>query len=849
MPCCFKKDQLTATNKEKKNYYLKCVGEQSNIQNNKEVTTYLTLGEKVYILQETNKVQDGRFIYLPKYLNIFFNQLWDHDHKIKNHYLYESKSGYYFKYTIKHDKYNYLAAIANIFEKDITVIIDLMVNFLINDKDNIYFTFLNNGDIKEIFKTKENYIEYIKSSEHLEYDIIGELISLPGLITSKGIYPFIFEKNTLIVKKFLEKDNIIEKYYINCLNYENNFMINEDRDYIVIIKDNIYYHPIFMVQKDEKKDKKIKLIKQYENNKQIEELKNYSNNSCNNNMLNKIIGNYLLFCKNIILKIKNNIKKQYIDTRNKAKYLLLDNKLLLPVFPSGISYEFPFDTIDNISKLLNYSDTIKELLKMEKILKMEYIPKLIFFDKKEKDKIRIVSIFLENELIMPIKSEYILEKDIKNLGIPVKFQPLVETIDNAIEEYNKNPIKIIDQRHIRVKQHLFKNEAYNIYRLELSLFLENNKNIKDNIISIVRNDNIKITDKKHELRKLLFNITNHKFANKTYSVSKIDSIGEILNELPDLQNYNVDNLRDFCATNKNKNSCSTKQHCVWVNDKCNLQLTENLAIDFVNKIIEEFVQNSIQFKEIIQENNYYVSDIVDYSQYSFRPNQKIIKTGNFNLHKIMSELFGMDNTPIIGKKQINKNNTNEQIIDDEYPELVELGKQLYQPIISNKDSIMRAFVNCYYWINNPLYDIESRNLGYFSELQTILTNRFKAKIIDYIHTAKIENNEKYNKYISKYFDNDKNFFDSALNKFRKQPYNTDCKLELLILSFITDYRIVVYNNYYNVIYLFLQGQVETNETNIKNFTMDEYRNKTIFIKLEFDGTNKIPKNISSIYYK
>jgi hypothetical protein len=213
----------------------------------------------------------------------------------------------------------------------------------------------------------------------------------------------------------------------------------------------------------------------------------------------------------------------------------------------------------------------------------------------------------------------------------------------------------------------------------------------------------------------------------------------------------------------------------------------------------------------------------------------------------MSELFGLDKKPIIGRKQINQLNNNEEIIEDDYLELVELGKQLYQPIVPNKDSIIRAFVNCYYWINNPLYDIESRNLGYLSDMQTILTNRFKAKIIDYIQNVKI--NDKYNKYLSKYFDDDKNFFDSALNKFRKLPYNTDCKLELLILSLITDYRIIIYNNFYNVISLYLQGEVEVNDTNIKNFTKEEFRTTTIFIKLDFDGSNKIPKNISSIYYK
>jgi hypothetical protein len=838
MPCCFKKDQLTANNKEKKNYYLKCIGEKSN--DVKENNLSSSLGDKVYILQETNKVQDGRFIYLPKYLDILFNQVWKHDHKIKNHYLYESKSGYYFKYTVKNDNYNFLAAISNIFEKPIDQIKDILIAFLENDKDDKYFTYLNNGDIRETFNTKENFINYIKTSTYLEYDIVGELICIPGIFSKKGLYLFILEKNTLIVKKKLEKDNIVERYFLDCLNYENNFMMNEDRDFIIIIKDDKFYHPIYKIQKDEKKDKKINLQKIFDSNKQIEELKNYNNQSCNKAFINKVLGNYLLFCKNIInnLKGKITIKKQYIDNRNKAKYLLLDNNLIIPIFPSGISYDISYDYINNISKLLSYKDTIKELAKVNKILDMEYVPKIVFYDKKEKDKVHIVSIFLENELIIPIKPETLTEKELKKLGIPSRFQSLIETIDNSIENYNKNPIKINDQRHIRVKQHLFKNESYNIYRLELSLYFEQNTDIKENVINIVKSTKININDKKNELRKILFNMINNKLANKLYNTKKIETITHLEEDLPDLVDYNINNLRDYCNINNTKDKCDTKPHCKWANDSCKLRLTENMAIDFVNKVIEELIQANIQFKELIQENDYYVSDIVNYSQYSFRPNQKIIKTTNFNLNKIMTELFGKNKIPTIGRKQI-VNKLEEEIIED-YPELVELGKQLYQIIIPNKDSIIRAFVNCYYWINNPLYDIESRNLGYYSDMQTLLTNRFKAKIIDYIQNSKNENN--------KYFDYDKNFFDSSLNKFRKQSNNTNCKLELLVLSLLIDYRIVVYNNYYNIIYLFLQGEVKVNEENIKNFTKEEFRNKTIYLKLEFDGTNTIPKNISSIYY-
>merc|ERR1712127_626507 len=98
----------------------------------------------------------------------------------------------------------------------------------------------------------------------------------------------------------------------------------------------------------------------------------------------------------------------------------------------------------------------------------------------------------------------------------------------------------------------------------------------------------------------------------------------------------------------------------------------------------------------------------------------------------MSELFGKDSMPKLGMKRLKKITKNE----DETPELIVLGKQYIQEIISNNNSIIRAYINSYYWINNNLYDIESRNLGYISDLQTNITNLFKANIIDYIQNNK-----------------------------------------------------------------------------------------------------------------
>ena len=855
MPCCFKKDQLLSGNNKKKDYFLKCIGESTKDNNNKIISKSLILGDKIYILQETNKLQEGRFIYLPRYLDIFFNKIWKNDNKIINHYLLESKSGYFFKYTVKHDYYHFLSALSNIYDISIDIIINKLIKFMQNDNNYRYFVYLNNGSICESFKTIEKYIEYIKISNYLEYDIIGELLTIPGVISPKGINYYILNKHTTIIRKNLDKDEIKEEYYLECLNIENNYLLDQDRDIIILIKDNKYYFPIYKVQKDEKINKKFSLQKIYnKKDKIIDELKNYNNKSCINTFINNIFFNYNLITKNIIQKLIHNkiiIKNQYIDDKNKCKYIKIDNDLLIPTKPSGINYDYPFDNIKLIKKnLLNLNTTLKLLNNIEKILDFDYKPKSIYYDLKEDSKIRIISILLDNNLIIPILNEFLNEKDIKKLNLSIIYKSLDETIDQEL--LNKN--NIVYNEHIKnVKEHNYIAESYNLYKLELSLYLYKYQNIKDKIIDIVRNSNtIPKNTKKNELNKILFKILNKKLSEEAKINIKdeiSDTISHITNTSPNLENYNISNIRDYCNINITKDQCNINLHCKWENNSCKLQLLKNLAIDFVNKVIEEMLYNDIKFKEIIQENNYYVSDIFNYTQYTNRPDQAIIKSSNFNVNKLMSELFGKDKIPIIGKRQISRIKNN--IKDESYPELLELGKQFIQEIIQNKDSVIRAYVNSYYWINNPLYDIESRNLGYINDLQTTITYLFKANIIDYIQNILDSDNLNFNdikKYLQIYFKNENNFFESTLNHFRKSSLNTDGKIELFILSHLIDLPIVVYDNYSNVIYIYLQGEIEVNEITIKKFTSDSNIKKTIFLKFNYDNLLLIPKKIYSIYY-
>lgn len=836
-PCCFKKDPLDTANNKKKNYFLKCIGNKDADEKVEKIDNS-DLGDKIYILQDTNKVQEGRFIYLPKYLDYFFNKLWNHDHIIKNHYLTNSKTGYFFKYTVKDETYNYMAAIANIYNTNIDNIKKNMINFLNNDKDDKYFTYLNNGDIKETFRTRQNYIEAINTSTYLEYDVIGELLSIPGVIDKNGIFVYMLDKRTKIIKKTLEKDTIIYRYYINCLNSENYNMINENRNAIVLLKEGKYYFPIYKLKKDGKSDKKIILTKVYNTNDKyvLDELKNYFNKSCVNNIINAIEKTTIFTNKNLIKILTDNnidINTQILDNRNKVRFIKLKNKQLIPVKPSGSSYNYNKESLDE--KIFGKLDeTIKNLIDIEKKIKLNYKPKYISYNSKnKKGDIKAISIILENELYVPIKPEVISQKQIKKLGLQLTKKNLENEIDTLISQ----KMSLTDMINNEIKELEYNNESYNLFRLEISLFLDNNTDIKERIISIVRNKELKKDQKRNELRKILFDNVSKKL-DGTRGSSK-DMI-EIIDKTPNLDIYKVKNIRDYCKVNRSKDKCNINLHCMWSNNTCKMQLKYDKAIEFVNKVIEEMILNNIQFKEIIQESNYFVSDIVDYNMYTSRPKQKIVKTSNLNIKKIMGELFGKEKIPIIGRKRISKKD--EVNVEEDYPEMVEVGNTMIQPIVGNMDSVIRAYVNSLYWINNKLYDKESRNLGYVSELQTQITYLLKAQIIDYI--MKNKDNNKLMKDLKDFFKNERDFFESSINKFRKTNINTTGEVELTILSYVFDYPILVYNNYNQLINIFDKGS-----TNVTKDTKKEYENMkdTILLKFDYEPGTDIPAKIHSVY--
>ena len=359
-----------------------------------------------------------------------------------------------------------------------------------------------------MFKDRENFINYLKNSNYIEYDIIGELLGIPGCITPKGITYFIFEKRINIIKKNLEKDKYIENYYIMKLNIENYSYMSTDRDIVILIKDGKYYFPIYYVKKS-KTDKKIILNKIFNINdiymkNIIADMIEYYKISCIDNFIYNINNNYNLTAK-ILNTMNINIKRQIIDDRNKVKYLILENGLIIPTTLSGTILDIPISYMKQ-SYLLDLNTTIKylnlfnkKILSLDNTIKsLDYIPKTLQYNMTKNSMYNVTSIYLMNGMTIPIINIMMTSVQFKKYGLGYEFQPIEEMINIEI---SKNEKLKNDTRIINVRNRVYRNEALNLFRLELSMYLANNHKIKDTIIGIVRNKNITKTNKMKELLK------------------------------------------------------------------------------------------------------------------------------------------------------------------------------------------------------------------------------------------------------------------------------------------------------------------------------------------------------------
>ena len=853
MPCCFIKDPFESNNKEKKAFNEKCIG-KGNVEVNLENKSK-SIADKVYILQDTNKLQDGRYSFLPKYLDIFFNIINKNVKIIKNNYLISSETGYFFKYGIKQD-IPYINAISTCFELNSDDIKKKLILALENDKKLSLFTSLNNGDIRGQFDSILEYINFIKNNNALDYELLDDLVCSKNVIEKNGLNIFIFMKQEKII---IKDDKKIEKddYILLCKNIENTIYY-KDRNSIILIKEGNQYYPIFFLKKG-LKNNSISVIKIFEpNNNIIKNIIDYSSQNCND-LINK---NLSLTAKNIFNKHSNNILYQIIDFKFKTKYLVSKNNILLPCSISGSVSDLNILYDNDINKYIkDINVTIDEIYNILKIY-----PSGVYYEDKQTEKYLVDGLMFGRQINIPISKIEMTKDEIQKLSKKIGIKEFgIERRSpyDIIDKVLKDGLDIENKKGVLdVNIDTYKNDGYKQFKLELSNFLIQDDEILNKLNDLYYSKK-SYEDKSYAIKKLFYKIVNKdliKFLNKLKDIKNDDD--EDLNEnqsyeggsndlvhtikkIPELNDYNTKNIIETCELNNDEKKCNMNKICYFKNNECKMGLTKEYIIIYVNKLTDEILADEYKYYELINKDKYSISDINDYYNFTNRNKQKIIKSNSVNVDKVLSEIYGEENIPILGKKRLKKIEDN--IIENPPEEY----KDKILQLVDFNDGIYRAISNNFYWLENILLDNDIRNLGYYSNLQSDITNYLKSLLIDYLRN---ENNrlELINYFNTFNINIKKEIYDYKDMIVKNMELFDEYIIELLIINKILNIPILIYNDFENVISIFDEGEVKFNKKyNIgDDKNIDKYKNKKDYINIKFEFPMKnLIGNFRVIFYK
>jgi hypothetical protein len=918
MPCCFKKDPSISDNKVKREFYFKCLGLENEMKKNKNEDSdenenqSKVANDKLYILQDTNKIQEGRFGFLPKYLDRYMNFMLGNEKLIKNHYLEISETGYYFKMGINQEDYAFLNAISTCLNIDIQKIKERLVEKLQLDKSDQIFTSMNNGDVKTQFETRQNLIKYIEESPFLNFELIKDMIIIPDVLIKSGINLIIFRKKEIIIKKALEKQKIIEDFYIDCVDFDSYYNIdNENYANIFLIKDGFKYYPIVKVTKTTKSLKNIDIQKVFftnDENSLVDHVSEFYKKNCSGNFLNKIKKKYFISAKrtSYLLRNINEIPRyQIVDVRNKCIFIITSNGDIIPVSPSGCAYDIQIiKSFDNYVK--DFDTTMKYLKKIYKKSEQQIPIKPIglYYDmddrlnsrlERSKKKLKINAIMTKGKNVVPIKMKIMTIKEIEKLGLIYERKPLDDRIDKEIKKGSDN--KVIDERIISTKQKIYDDEAYQLFRLEFSSYINDEQNIyqRMRILKVMKDKKISKLEKIDKIRLILYRILDKdlysKYIELIKDLRKINSsriisdmkyletidddvvqfmermkieeesrlltnqVGGKINKLiykvsniPNIVNYELKNNRNICKVHDNKEECNRDPHCRYAYGSCYLTLTTEMIVMFVNRSSDELANYGMKAKELLREDNYFVSDIVNRNNFTFKTGQVIIKENTANIRRKLKELFGRDNIPKIGKRNFDMNTGNYEELNIRNP-MIDLKEIFVQRIIQNNITLFRAYANGYYWIKNSFYDVDSRNLGFYNPLQTEIGNKLKSIIIEWLSDPNNKNNitklmkdsmgvklgakDPVKEYIKRLAHDEKNI--------------TNGITEFLILTKVIDYPVIIRNDIDDVLMIFNKGVLydKPNRDIVKKYDLKQ----SITLRYQYIGSTSIPDRIEILYYK
>ena len=358
-----------------------------------------------------------------------------------------------------------------------------------------------------------------------------------------------------------------------------------------------------------------------------------------------------------------------------------------------------------------------------------------------------------------IKQNYIESSDSKPKSLSHDQNSDTNDI-NISSNSHKNKTLTHTQMIIQLNYAKFKEETYQLLRYELSWYLERNPLLKRRIERVLylptpkpnkrgNKKSVSIEDRYKYILRMIRGICDRTSDSEVAkSAPKLTSIEETSSEMKwisenqeNLLYYQLNNSRTLCSQKGSSNGKSL--HCY----RNLLYIIRPWLDEFVVRITRDIVNNTTYGKEIMRNDRFYVSEVVDTHNFTTRDNEIIVKGENINLNAVFEELYGQGAYTVADDSNMNWKQYIDAISVKDY-ELFEYPEFFTQKVLTSQDSHYRAFINGYTIQNilkaehdcgrKPSIDKIKRVIKLHSfnadkvVLQTNIKDFFKAITIDWI---------------------------------------------------------------------------------------------------------------------
>lgn len=485
----------------------------------------------------------------------------------------------------------------------------------LNDRNELAF-------LKETIASYENFLNYLKDPKTImDHSYFWSIISEPNSkLLPQGI--------NLSILELLKDENKLEM--VCPTNPYQRSLFYDDRDTLVLLKQNEFYEPVYLYESRNKSSSFVKLFSMNSKNDSIKfllnNIKNITNKYCKPKpsmplKYKYLRPKYLYDLIDIFEKYKIKIEYEVMNYQTKIIGLYVSCKegsVFVPCYPSSPE-KYDIASIEDVSLWNTYKNTIRVFNSLEKITQNELN---MFIDKKIVKDGNIIGLLTNTNQYIRISKPESAQKNMDNIEVSVNSDYIDADTDILFKDEDKDRLKT-------TKNILFESRYYTIFRSTIRILLSdlNNRSTKIQILNTIsdyKEDNLKLY--KIKLNKLYYLLSD---------LSKDYIVFDDVKDFDDIDDINT------CVSKCNKNCKKKGDKCLLVIPKNNLNNNSILnEMLYFMKLADELLRFNRIRHFILEPNKYLNLTDLQYKVYD----NEILLVDSFMKSEYFNELVIFNNS-------------------------------------------------------------------------------------------------------------------------------------------------------------------------------------------------------------